>query len=408
MLINDKLRLQFPILSGNKDVYFDNAATIHKPESVIKAIIEYYGRYNSNVHRGIHKLSEKSTDIYEEARIAVAKFINAEPNEIIFTARATEGLNLVASSFCNLFINPKAAGGLSFIITSEMEHHSNIVPFQKHCDKSPMDSMAYLEIDKQTGRIDIDNLLYSLQQDHKVVKFITITHVSNALGVVNDIKTIINAAHSYNIPVIIDGAQAIAHMKVDVKDMDCDFYAFSGHKMYAPMGIGVLFGKNAHLSHPDMPPFQYGGGMVEHVEEYKAIFQDSPYKFEAGTPNVEGAYGLHRAIDFINEIGIDNIEKHERELMQYAILKLKQISKVKIIGEPEIGSISFIVDGHTPNEVAEILNANNIAVRSGFHCTHILMHKLGLGDTGTVRASFACYNTKAEIDWMAKVLEHLK
>ncbi len=407
--MNDKIRSMFPILvlrSG--EIYFDNAATTHKPLSVINAEAEYYTKYNSNVHRGHHKLSMLSTDIYENARKAVAKFINAEPDEIIFTKGATESLNLVANSFCKMFSAPKNPAGLSAIVTTEQEHHSNICPFQMHCKDHPVDTVKFIEVD-ENGELKIEEFLESLRLDHRVVKLITITHMSNALGTVNDVKRVIGVAHQYDIPVVVDGAQAIAHMKVDVKDLQCDFYAFSGHKMYAPMGTGVLFGRKEFLDR--MPPYQLGGGMITSVDHYQVEYKDAPEKFEAGTPNVAGVYGLHKAIDFLTSIGMDNIEAHERELVEYAVRKLRKNPNIKIVGNPQIGSLSFIVTGKNNEDVATFLNQNHIAVRDGYHCTHPLMIKMGLADGdkgGTVRASFGVYNSKREIDYFAAILEHMK
>lgn len=405
--MNDQVLNAFPYKQQTGYTYFDNAATTQKPKAVLHSIVDYYLKNNANVHRGVHALSMKASEQYESARAAVAKFINADTEEIIFTSGATESLNIVASSFCKMFnkVNSNKAG-LSLIITTEMEHNSNIVPFQSHCENHPNDRIMFIEMDPITGELDIDGFIKDLETDSNTVKFITITQVSNALGIVNDVKRIIEVAHQHNIPVCVDGAQSVAHMPIDVKDMGCDFFAFSGHKMYAPMGIGVLYGKKEFLEL--MPPFKYGGGMVKVVNKNDVEFQDIPFKFEAGTPNVEGAIGLHSAIDYINGIGgMSKIKAYEDSLLQHALNNLPTVNGLRIIGKPTCGIVSFVIDGVSNLEVAGKLDKYRIAVRNGIHCTHPLMKKMGLGKDGTVRVSFAVYNTIEEINTMVDVLHKI-
>ncbi|MBN8701537.1 MAG: cysteine desulfurase [Bacteroidetes bacterium] len=381
---------QFPILSekvnGKPLVYLDNAATVQKPKQVIDAIVNYYTHTNANIHRGVHTLSQKATDAYEQARKKVADFIGASTNEIVFTRGTTESINLVAETFGKKFIS----AGDEIVIT-EMEHHSNILPWQKLCEEkgaklivAPINNSGELMLN------EFEKLL-SLK-----AKLIAITHVSNTLGTINPIKKIIELAHSKNIFVLIDGAQAVPHLKVNVKELDADFYCFSGHKMYAPTGIGALYIKEKWLA--QLPTYQIGGGVIKTVSFTKTEYIDGPLKYEAGTPNIAGAIGLSAAIDFMNEIGIETIQHHEEKLLRYATEQITQLEKIKIIGTAteKAGVLSFIVEGAHPFDVGTLLDKMGIAVRTGHHCTQPLMEKYKI--QGTVRASFACYNTIEEID----------
>ncbi len=386
-----EIRKQFPILktkvNGKDLVYLDNAATTQKPISVINELSNYYLTQNSNIHRGVHFLSNIATEKYEQCRKKVQTFINAKSTEeIVFTRGTTESINLVASSFGKTFINKGDE-----IIVSTLEHHSNIVPWQLMCEDRgailkvlPVDTNGELIID------ELDNLITSK------TKIISIAHVSNALGTVNPIKKIIEKAHSKNIPVLIDGAQGIPHNKVDVQSLDCDFYCFSGHKMYAPMGIGVLYGKKELLN--KMVPYQGGGEMIETVTFEKTTYGKLPFKFEAGTASVGDAVALTSAIDFIENIGIENIQKHETELLLYATEKLLNLGFVDIIGKAnnKAGALSFLLKGVHPYDTGVILDKLGIAVRTGHHCAEPIMDFYNIA--GTVRASFAVYNTTEEID----------
>lgn len=404
--MNDRIIREFPFLRATQVRYFDNAATTQKPKHVIDSIVNYYVYSNANVHRGIHRMSQMASEQYENARKKVAKFINASPDEIVFTSGATESLNIVASSFCKMFKPLRNNAGMSIILTTEMEHHSNIVPFQAFCYSSPADKLMFVEMDAKNGQLDIDGLIKDLNSDGNVVKLVTIAHVSNALGEINDVKKVVGAAHANNIPVCVDGSQSIAHMPIDVKDLGCDFFVFSGHKMYAPMGIGVLYGKKEFMD--AMPPFKYGGGMITEVTKKGAEFQEAPFKFEAGTPNVEGAIGLMAAIEFIEAAGgMKKIKEYEDALLNYSLSELNKIRGVRIIGQPQCGIISFIVDGMSNKDVAGKLDRYFIAVRNGLHCTHPLMDKMGAGKDGTIRMSFAVYNTKTEIDYTMEVLKKI-
>ncbi len=386
-----KVREDFPILNstvrGKRLVYLDNAATSQKPYQVIERIKRYYEFQNSNVHRGVHYLSELATQEYENAREAVRKFISAESTEeIIFTRGTTEAINLVASSFGKLNISE----GDEIIIT-EMEHHSNIVPWQILCE----DRKAVLRIIPfdDNGELIIDEFEKMLNERTKLV---AVVHISNSLGTVNPIQTIIEMAHSFAIPVLVDGAQSIMHNKIDVQELGCDFFVFSGHKVYGPTGIGVLFGRKELLK--DMPPYQGGGDMIKSVTFSKTTYNDLPYKFEAGTPNIEGAIGLAVALDYINNLGLDLIAQYENELLQYATEKLSQIQQLRIIGTAkEKGPIlSFILDNIHPHDIGTILDFEGIAVRTGHHCTQPVMEHFKI--PATTRASLCFYNTKDEID----------
>ena len=387
----EKIRKDFPILHRkvhNKPlVYLDNAATSQKPYQVINAITEYYGSYNSNIHRGVHHLSQLATEAYDNSRKIVSHFLNAEnPNEIVFVKGATDAINLVA----NAYVKNNLQKGDEILITL-MEHHSNIVPWQMICEEKGAVLKAIPVNDK--GELMVEELDKLLSYKTKMV---AVTHVSNMLGTINDIKLIIEKAHSVGAKVLIDGCQSVQHIKVDVKNLDCDFYCFSGHKIYAPTGIGVLYGKEKLLN--EMQPYQGGGGMIQSVSIEKTTYACLPHKFEAGTPNIEGAIMLGKAIEYMNGIGLENIHSYEDELLKYATEKIKEIEGVKIIGNArhKTGVLSFIVDNLHPYDIGTLLDKMGVAVRTGHHCTQPLMDFYKI--KGTVRASFAFYNTKEEID----------
>ena len=402
MTINiNKLRQDFPVLNQkiyNKEyVYLDNGATTQKPKQVIDAVSDFYKNTNSNIHRGVHYLSEKSTEAYEAVRKKVQNFINAEhEHEIIFTKGTTDSINLVAFSFGERYVKE----GDEVIITA-MEHHSNIVPWQMVCERKnailkilPFDQKGELELSKLPGLLT------------EKTKILAITQVSNSLGTVNPVKEIIAEAHKANVPVLIDGAQSIQHTKIDVRDLDCDFFAFSGHKIYSETGIGVLYGKEKFLE--DIPPYQGGGDMVDQVTLEKTTYLKPPFKFEAGTTNYVGAISLGVAIDYLNEIGIENIEKYELELINYATEQLSAIEGLTIYGKAKHKSaaISFLLDGIHHYDTGMILDKLGIAVRTGTHCTQPVMECLGI--TGTVRASFAFYNTKEDVDKLVEGVKKVK
>ena len=387
----NKIREDFPILkrevNGKPLVYFDNGATSQKPQVVIDAITNYYTNENSNIHRGIHTLSQEATNAYEEARKKVQQFVNAKySHEIIFTKGTTDSINLVASSFGKKYLKKGDE-----IIVSTMEHHSNIVPWQMICEEKGAILKVIPINDK--GELLLDEFKKLLSNKTKLV---AITHVSNTLGTINPIKEIITKAHSFNIPVLIDGAQAVPHTKVNVQELDCDFYAFSGHKMFGPTGVGILYGKEAILN--DLPPYQGGGDMIKTVTFEKTTYNELPHKFEAGTPNIVGGIGLGVAIDYMNSIGISTIEAYEHELLAYATKQIKQIEGVRIIGEAKnkASVLSFLVDGTHPSDIGMIIDKLGVAIRTGHHCTEPLMNRLNV--PGTARASFAFYNTFEEID----------
>lgn len=394
----DEVRKDFPILhrqvNGKPLVYFDNGATSQKPQQVIDVINRYYQHENSNIHRGIHTLSQEATDAYEKARTTVQQFINAQhSHEIIFTSGTTGSINLVASSIGKKYLQ---AG--DEIIISTMEHHSNIVPWQMICEEKG----AILKIipinDK--GELLMEEFKKLLSPKTKVV---AITHVSNTLGTINPVKEIIKLAKAVGAFVLIDGAQAVPHTKVDVQALDCDFYAFSGHKMFGPTGVGILYGKEAILN--ELPPYQGGGDMIKTVTFEKTTYNELPHKFEAGTPNIVGGPGLAAAIDYMNYIGIENIEAYEHELLNYATEKIKKIEGVRIIGEAanKASVLSFLVGGTHPTDIGMIIDKLGIAIRTGHHCTEPLMNRFNI--PGTARASFAFYNTKEEIDTFILALE---
>ncbi len=391
-----KIRADFPILSrqinGKPLVYFDNGATTQKPRQVIDRISNYYLNQNSNVHRGVHTLSQEATDLYEASRDYIRKFINAEESkEIIFTRGTTESINLLATA-----LKPWVVKGDEIMVTA-MEHHSNFVPWQQLCTERGA-KLKIVPIEKN-GELDLEFLNKMM---NPYTKLLAITHVSNVLGTVNPVKEIIKMAKDKGVPVLLDGAQAIAHTKVDVQDLGCDFYAFSGHKAYAPMGIGVLYGKFNWMRR--LPPYQFGGEMIDEVTFEETTFNELPYKYEAGTPNVEGALALETALRYINETGIDTIRQHEDSLLRYAENRISEIDGVRIIGTaPEkTGALSFLVDGTHPYDVGILLDKMGIAVRTGHHCAQPLMEFLNI--PGTVRASFAMYNTSEEVDIFADAL----
>lgn len=387
----NKIRQDFPILkrevNGKPLVYFDNGATSQKPQLVIDAINKYYSFENSNIHRGIHTLSQEATNAYEEARKKVQRFVNAQhEHEIIFTKGTTDSINLVASSFGKKHLKKGDE-----IIISTMEHHSNIVPWQMICEEAAAILKVIPINDK--GELLMDEFKKLLSPKTKLV---AITHVSNTLGTINPVKKIIKLAKEAGALVLIDGAQAVPHTKIDVQELNCDFYAFSGHKMFGPTGVGILYGKEAVLN--DLPPYQGGGDMIKTVTFEKTTYNCLPHKFEAGTPNIVGGIGLGVAVDYMNSIGIDKIEAYEHELLTYATEQIKQIEGVRIVGEAtkKASVLSFVVDGTHPSDIGMIIDKLGIAIRTGHHCTEPLMNRLNV--SGTARASFAFYNTKEEID----------
>jgi cysteine desulfurase / selenocysteine lyase len=384
-------RSDFPVLSrsvnGRPLVYLDNGATTQKPYEVIDAISNYYTSYNANIHRGVHTLSQEASAAYEAARAKVAAFINAgSDQEIIFTRGTTESINLVAATFGRMHVQ----AGDEILITG-MEHHSNIVPWQLLCEEKHA-KLVVVPVD-DSGAFSISEFEKNISA---VTKLIAVTHVSNTLGTVNPVKELIALAHRRNIPVLVDGAQAVPHTAVDVRDLDADFYAFSGHKIFGPTGIGVLYVKAALLS--TMPPYQGGGGIIKTVTFEKTTYVDGPLKFEAGTPDIAGAIGLGAALDYVSAIGMDRIRGYEHELLLDATAKLLQVPGVRIIGTAaeKAAVISFVVDGLHPFDIGTILDQQGIAVRTGHHCTQPLMERFGI--PGTIRASFAFYNTHEEID----------
>ena len=396
----EDIRKDFPILSKtiyNKPlVYLDNAATTQKPLSVIEAMNNEYLNVNSNVHRGVHWLSQQATELHESARETLRKFINAKStNEIIFTRGTTESINLVASSFVEGFMN---AG--DEVIVSEMEHHSNIVPWQLQMARKGI-ALKVVPIDDE-GNLDIEAFKKLFSERTKLV---SIAHVSNVLGTVNPIDEIIQFAHSQGVPVLVDGAQSAPHFAIDVQAMDCDFFALSGHKMYGPTGIGVLYGKEEWLDR--MPPYQGGGEMIETVSFDKVTFEKLPLKFEAGTPDYVATHGLATAVDYLLDLGMDNIQKHEAMLTKYAMEQLSTIKDIRFIGTPrqKDAVVSFLVGDIHPFDLGTLLDRLGIALRTGHHCAQPLMQRLGI--QGTVRASFGLYNTKEEIDVLVKGIERV-
>ena len=394
----EEVRKQFPVLGqkvyGRQLVYFDNAATTQKPLCVIERERDYYLNENCNIHRGVHYLSQMATEAYENARKTVAAFINARKSEeIVFTRGTTESLNLLATSLGQLLINKGDK-----VVVSAMEHHSNMVPWQQMLIREGGE-MLVIKMD-ENGILDLDHYAELLKQRPKVV---SIAHISNTLATVNPVKEMIRMAHEYDIPVIVDGAQSMAHQVIDVQDLDCDFYVFSGHKMYAPMGIGGLYGKMEWLE--KMPPYQFGGEMVDKVSFEKTTFNKVPFKFEAGTPNVGAALGLEAAVKFIQSFDRQEVERHEDMLLNYATERLKDIDGIRFVGQAprRNGLVSFLIDGIHPYDLGTIIDKMGVAVRTGHHCAEPVMTFFGI--PGTVRASFAMYNTKEEIDIFIKAVE---
>ena len=387
----EKIRADFPILSreiyGRPLVYLDNAATTQKPLCVLDAMRDEYLNVNANVHRGVHYLSQQATDLHEAAREKVRQFINANKiEEIVFTRGTTEAINLVASSFCE---SQMRAG--DEVIVTEMEHHSNIVSWQLQAMKRGI-SVKHLPI-SDDGVLCLDALEPMITEKTKII---SVAHVSNVLGTMNPVEKIIQIAHKHGVPVLVDGAQSAPHFKIDVQAMDCDFFAFSGHKMYGPTGIGVLYGKEEWLE--KLPPYQGGGEMIDKVTWQKTTFERLPFKFEAGTPDYVATHGLATAIDYLNAIGLDAINAHEQELTQYCMEQLRTIDGMRLFGEAKNKDavVSFLVGDIHHLDMGTLLDRLGIAVRTGHHCAQPLMDRLGI--SGTVRASFALYNTKEEID----------
>lgn len=397
----EKIREDFPILGrevyGRPLVYFDNGATTQKPRCVIEAMTEEYYNVNANVHRGVHFLSQKATELHESARETVRRFINARStNEIIFTRGTTESINLVASSFGDAFLNDGDE-----VIISEMEHHSNIVSWQLIQNRKKIKLRVIPINDKGELLIDEYNRMFN-----EKTRIVSVTQVSNVLGTVNPVKEMIATAHAHGVPVLIDGAQSTPHFAIDVQDLDCDFFAFSGHKIYGPTGVGVLYGKEEWLD--KLPPYMGGGEMIKNVSFEKTTFNELPYKFEAGTPDYVATTGLAKALDYVCAIGMDQIYAHEQELTQYAMEQMGQIEGMRFIGTPahKDAVISFLV-GHIHHlDMGTLLDRLGIAVRTGHHCAEPLMHRMGI--EGTVRASFGLYNTKEEIDKLVAGIERVR
>ena len=400
MLDIQKIRADFPILSqkvnGKPLVYFDNGATSQKPQVVIDAISKYYAEINSNIHRGVHTLSQLATDAYEESRLKIQKHINAEfSHEVLFTAGTTHGINLVANGFASI-LKPGDE-----ILVSALEHHSNIVPWQMLCEKTG----AILKVIPMNNDGELIQSEYDKLLSDKT-KIVTVNHISNALGTINPIKEMIAKARKFGAAVLIDGAQAVPHLRPDVQDLDCDFYVFSGHKICAPTGTGILYGKEAWLN--KLPPYQGGGEMIKEVTFEKTTYAELPHKFEAGTPNIAGGIVLGVAIDYMNEVGFDNIQQQEELLLNHATEKLLEIEGLKIYG-PELSGgnktsvVSFNIEGIHPYDIGTIIDKQGIAVRTGHHCAQPIMNFFEI--PGTIRASFAFYNTIEEIDLMVTAIK---
>lgn len=395
-----KIREDFPILSrtvyGKPLIYLDNGATTQKPKCVVDAIVDEYYSVNANVHRGVHFLSQQATNLHEASRETVRKFINARStSEIIFTRGTTESINLVASSFTDAFMKEGDE-----VIVSVMEHHSNIVSWQIQARRKGIVLKVIPMNDRGELLIDEYEKLFTPR-----TKLVSVAHVSNVLGTINPVKQIASIAHAHNVPVLIDGAQGIPHMKVDVQDIDADFYVFSAHKIYGPTGIGVLYGKEDLLD--KMPPYQGGGEMIKNVSFEGTTFNELPFKFEAGTPDYVGSTAMAKAFDYVSAIGIENIAAHEHELTMYAMQRMKEIPGMRIFGEAEHkgGVISFLVGDIHHFDMGTLLDRLGIAVRTGHHCAEPLMHRLGI--EGTVRASFGMYNTKEEVDALVAGIERV-
>ena len=396
----EKIRADFPILSrtvyDKPLVYLDNGATTQKPRQVVDALTEEYYNANANVHRGVHFLSQRATDLHEAARERVRQFVNAaHTEEIVFTRGTTESINLVASSFCEAFMDEGDE-----VVVSCMEHHSNIVPWQLQARKRGIVLRVIPMTDDGQLRLDAYERLFSDR-----TRLVSVTHVSNVLGTVNPVADLIRIAHSHGVPILIDGAQGAPHLRIDVQALDCDFYAFSGHKMYGPTGIGVLYGKESWLDR--MPPYQGGGEMIERVSFEHTTFERPPLKFEAGTPDYVATTGLASAIDYMEGLGLDNIAAHEQDLTRYAIEQLEQIEGMRIFGprENHDAVVSFLVGNIHHMDMGTLLDRLGIAVRTGHHCAQPLMDRLGI--LGTVRASFALYNTRDEVDQLVAAVRRV-
>ena len=397
----NRVREDFPILSreiyGRPLVYLDNGATTQKPRQVVEAMVDEYYNVNANVHRGVHFLSQQATDLHEASRETVRRFINARStSEILFTRGTTESINLLAFSFGEAMVKEGDE-----VVVSAMEHHSNIVPWQMMCERKgaqlrviPMTNEGELQLEALEGLL------------HERTRIVCCTQVSNVLGTVNPVKEVVRRAHERNIPVLIDGAQSVPHMKVDVQDLDCDFFAFSGHKVYGPTGVGVLYGKEEWLE--KLPPYQGGGEMIKNVSFEKTTYNELPYKFEAGTPDYVATHALATALDYVSGLGMENIEAHEQELTRYALERMQQIEGMHIFGSAKERDavISFQVGDIHHLDMGTLLDRLGIAVRTGHHCAEPLMRRLGI--EGTVRASFGLYNTKAEVDALVEGIERIR
>lgn len=393
------IRSMFPILgvkvNGKPLIYFDNGATTQKPLSVIQRMNDYYSTENANIHRGVHALSQQATADYEDSRKTIQNYIGAkESHEIIFTKGTSDSINLVAFSFGQLLQKGDE------VIISEMEHHSNLVPWQMLCERVGCVLKTIPFSEKGELQLDVYETLLSDK-----TKLVSVTHISNSLGTVNDVEFIIEKAHAVGAKVLIDGAQSIQHIPVNVKELNCDFYAFSGHKIFGPTGIGVLYGKEEVLN--QMPPYQGGGDMIKEVTLTKSTYNELPYKFEAGTPHIAGGIGLGEAFKFLQSLNMKEVERYEHELLEYATAKLKNIEGLKIYGEAKnkTSVISFLIDGTHPYDVGVLLDKMGIAVRTGHHCTQPVMTQYCI--PGTIRASFALYNTKEEVDTMIEALDKI-
>ena len=399
----EQIRQDFPILQrqvyGRPLVYLDNGATTQKPRCVVEAMTEEYYNVNANVHRGVHFLSQKATDLHEQSRETVRRFLNANSvNEIIFTRGTTESMNLVASCFSEAFMHEGDE-----VIISTLEHHSNIVPWQLAQNRKGIKLRVIPITDEGNICLDEYEKLFTNR-----TRIVSVAHVSNVLGTINPVKEMIEIAHAHGVPVLIDGAQSTPHMAVDVQQLDCDFFAFSGHKMYGPTGVGVLYGREKWLDR--LPPYMGGGEMIKRVSFEQTTFNELPYKFEAGTPDYIATTGLAQAIDYVGQLGMDNIEAHERDLAQYAVSRLQQIPGMHLYGPIAYGAegagpLSFNVEGIHHLDMGTLLDRLGVAVRTGHHCAEPLMHRLGVD--GTVRASFGLYNTRAEIDVLASSIERV-
>ena len=399
----EKIRQDFPILQrqvyGRPLVYLDNGATTQKPRCVVEAMTEEYYNVNANVHRGVHFLSQKATDLHEQSRETVRRFLNANSvNEIIFTRGTTESMNLVASCFSEAFMQEGDE-----VIISTLEHHSNIVPWQLAQNRKGIKLRVIPITDEGNICLDEYEKLFTNR-----TRIVSVAHVSNVLGTINPVKEMIEIAHAHGVPVLIDGAQSTPHMAVDVQQLDCDFFAFSGHKMYGPTGVGVLYGREKWLDR--LPPYMGGGEMIKRVSFEQTTFNELPYKFEAGTPDYIATTGLAQAIDYVCQLGMDNIEAHERDLAQYAVSRLQQIPGMHLYGPMAYGAegagpLSFNVEGIHHLDMGTLLDRLGVAVRTGHHCAEPLMHRLGVA--GTVRASFGLYNTRAEIDVLVSSIERV-